>query len=361
MGLEQAIHATKEALFEGCLGLGVELHVPFGLGPSGLPWLQEKKVLEDEGVHLRAHEAAVGVVGCAHDGLAAHVEGGVDDEAVAGALLEGGDHLVVLRVVGSVDGLHTRGVVHVGDGGHVTALAAHHRREVLARLALRGREAPPRLHGGDQKHVWALALHLEELRDVLLQDGRGEGPEGLPILDLQVQVRLHLRTTRVAQDRAAPQRTRTELEPIGEVADHLALSQERRDPLGPSPRLEPLEGIAVGLQEGLDLVRRVARAEIRRGLQRPAVLAKHPRSSEVGVVDVERRPQRASGVSRRGLDPDALEGSLAQDATVGPSESGKCISLRRRSRVPSPTPMDAVAHSPTPSMVRMAASSKGEG
>ena len=78
----------------------------------------------------------------------------------------------------------------------------------------------------------------------------------------------------------------------------------------------------MGLEEGLDLVRRVARAEIRRALQRPAVLAKHPRSSEVGVVDVERRPQRASGVSRRGLDPDALEGSLAQDATVGHAVEG---------------------------------------
>ncbi len=40
---------------------------------------------------------------------------------------------------------------------------------------------------------------------------------------------------------------------------------------------------------------------------------------------------------------------------------GKRISLSIVTSVPLPTPKEAVAHSPTPSTVRMAASSKGEG
>jgi hypothetical protein len=43
-----------------------------------------------------------------------------------------------------------------------------------------------------------------------------------------------------------------------------------------------------------------------------------------------------------------------------PSECGKRISLTSRRSVPLPTPRLAVVHSPTPSTVRIAASSKGE-
>src|SRR3954464_8056246 len=44
--------------------------------------LQEERP-EHEVVHLGAHEAAVGVLGGADDGLASHVEAGVDDHAIA--------------------------------------------------------------------------------------------------------------------------------------------------------------------------------------------------------------------------------------------------------------------------------------
>jgi hypothetical protein len=40
-------------------------------------------------------------------------------------------------------------------------------------------------------------------------------------------------------------------------------------------------------------------------------------------------------------------------------EWGKRISLMSRSRLPTPSPIDAVAHSPTPSAMTMAARSKG--
>ena len=44
-----------------------------------------------------------------------------------------------------------------------------------------------------------------------------------------------------------------------------------------------------------------------------------------------------------------------------PSESGHCSSFSSSKSLPRPTPSAAVAHSPTPSIVRMAASSNGEG
>jgi hypothetical protein len=45
----------------------------------GLVLLQDDEALEHEHVHVGVHEAAVGVLGRAHDRLAAHVEAGVDD------------------------------------------------------------------------------------------------------------------------------------------------------------------------------------------------------------------------------------------------------------------------------------------
>src|SRR5688572_11570086 len=55
---------------------------------SGLRLLVEQERAEHQVVHLRPHEAAVGVLRGADDRLAAYVEAGVYDHSVAGQLLE---------------------------------------------------------------------------------------------------------------------------------------------------------------------------------------------------------------------------------------------------------------------------------
>ncbi len=55
-----------------------------------------------------------------------------------------------------------------------------------------------------------------------------EGPEALPVLDLEVEALLHLRVPGVAQDGAVPQGPGPELHAALEPAHHLALGQEGR-------------------------------------------------------------------------------------------------------------------------------------
>src|SRR5438270_3895951 len=58
-----------------------ELLLPrFVVGQRRLIFLQQDEVLEHERVHVRTHEAAVGVLGCADDWLAADIERRVDDD-----------------------------------------------------------------------------------------------------------------------------------------------------------------------------------------------------------------------------------------------------------------------------------------
>ena len=59
--------------------------------------------------------------------------------------------------------------------------------------------------------------------NALAQHRRREGPEGLAILDLQVQRLLHRRRARITQDRAVAERARAELHPPLEPSERLAL------------------------------------------------------------------------------------------------------------------------------------------
>src|SRR6266699_1648397 len=79
--------------------------------------LVEDVVPEHQVVHVRPHEAEVGVVGSAHDGLAPDVEGGVDDDRHPGEPAELGDEVVVERALRAGDRLEPGRVVHVGHGG----------------------------------------------------------------------------------------------------------------------------------------------------------------------------------------------------------------------------------------------------
>src|SRR5262249_59985969 len=88
-------------------------------------------------------------------------------------------------------------------------------------------------HRRHKEHVWALlpGLHVEPFVAIFRQHTRGERPETLAELDLQVHGRLHLWRTRVAEDAARPEGSRTELHPAVQPADHLPIRQKFGDVL----------------------------------------------------------------------------------------------------------------------------------
>ena len=79
-----------------------------------------------------------------------------------------------------------------------------------------------------EQHVRRVDVELEPVGDVLAQDRRRERPERLAVLDLEVQQLLHRRRARVAEDRAAAERARSELHPALEPADRLLVPRARR-------------------------------------------------------------------------------------------------------------------------------------
>src|SRR6266536_3835374 len=87
------------------------------LAQRGLLLLVVDEVPENQVVHVRPHEAQVGVVGCADDVLAPDVEGGVDDDRHPGEAAELRDEVVIEGAFRPGDRLEPRRVVHVGHRG----------------------------------------------------------------------------------------------------------------------------------------------------------------------------------------------------------------------------------------------------
>src|SRR5262245_49564315 len=81
--------------------------------------LAQHAIADDEKLDLVAHEAAEGVLGCADDRLAAHVEARVDQDAAAGLFLEARDQRMEARVGVGVHRLYTCRIVDVSDGGDI--------------------------------------------------------------------------------------------------------------------------------------------------------------------------------------------------------------------------------------------------
>src|SRR5436190_18620270 len=77
----------------------VELELVLVVDREGavLVLLAQEAVADDQGVHLRAHEAAERVLRRADDRLSPDVEAGVDEHRAAGALFELGKQGVVAR------------------------------------------------------------------------------------------------------------------------------------------------------------------------------------------------------------------------------------------------------------------------
>src|ERR1043166_1506421 len=95
-----------------------ELLLPRPIVDDGrLIFLQQDEVLENQRVHVGAHEAAVRILGRADDRLASHVERRVDDDRAAGFPVERVDDVVVERVRFTADRLDSRGIIDVRDRG----------------------------------------------------------------------------------------------------------------------------------------------------------------------------------------------------------------------------------------------------
>ena len=191
------------------------------------------------------------------------------------------------------------------------------------------------LHVGDEQHVRTVGVEIEPLVHVLAEHGRRERPERFPELDLQVHHRLHLRRARVADDRAAAERARTELHASEQQTDHLLGREQRSHLVGQRRRRQAARLVAVRLQEHGDFVVAERRAEVRtahavgvsrrrarwsararRALPGAGTLRARPRLLEVAMPEVQRHAQGAAGVTRRRLDPDLLERALAKDPAV---------------------------------------------
>src|SRR5688500_18423261 len=80
-------------------------------GTARLRLLQQNRVLQHEAVHLRGHEAAVGILGRTDDWLPTDIEAGVHDVRTSGQLVEPLHQAMETSVALGVRGLRARGVV----------------------------------------------------------------------------------------------------------------------------------------------------------------------------------------------------------------------------------------------------------
>ncbi len=196
--------------------------------------------------------------------------------------------------------------------GHVQLVDAEQRP-----LRFGHRPAPVLAHEADQQHARAVRIQLEPVGEVLAQYCGGEGAEALAELHLEIELLLHCRRARVGEDRTRAERARPELHPSLVPAECLPCGERTGAGLhelvviehgehGPGIRQAPLD---LRLQEG--------RAEIGPFHGVAPVRRGDARLAEILVPDRQRRAERTARITRRRLDPDLLEDSLARDLAVG--------------------------------------------
>ena len=265
---------------------------------------------------MRPHEAAVRIGGRADDRLAAHVERRVHEDRAARQPLESLNQVVVIRVGVSGDGLDARRVVDVRNRRNIRARHVELVDSPQPPLLVAHRDLALPLHGGDEQHVRGVAGELEVVVHPFAQHTGRERPEPFAELDLQIHLGLHARAARVTQDAARAQRPRTELHAPVEPAHDLVLGEQLRDTPQEASALEARGDRALRREVGRDLLRGELGAEIRT-LHPVAAGHDGARLPAVAVPDQLRHAERPPCVAGSGLDPQPLEGALAQDAPVG--------------------------------------------
>src|SRR6185312_4833058 len=281
-----------------------------------LPLFAQQAVADGEHLDVSSHEAAEGVLGRRDDRLAAHVEAGVDQHRAASACLERAEERVEARIGLVMHRLDARRIIDVGDRRDRRA----HDIELVdaeeAPLRFAHRALTLLLHRRDEQHVRAVGVEIEPLGHVLAQHRRCEGAEALAELDLEIEQLLHGRRARVAEDRACAERARSELHATLEPADGLALDEGADDAVEKSLVIERLEIRANRREPAPDLVTGVGRTEICPA-HAVAGVAGDARPIEKEVIGAECGADRAAGIARSRLNPDLLEGAVAQHLAVG--------------------------------------------
>src|SRR5262245_7142170 len=142
--------------------------------------------LQRQGIHLCPHKTSITVLRRANYWLPPHVETGIDDHRATGLLTERLHNFPVERVHFPTHGLNSSRIIHVRDGGnlgpdYIELLYAPQLFFFRSHLS----KSFPR-HVGYQKHVRAVSIHLEPIRDMFPEHAGREGPKTFPVLDLQV-------------------------------------------------------------------------------------------------------------------------------------------------------------------------------
>ena len=290
-------------------------------------------VTDHQAVDVGGGEARVRLLGRADDRLAAHVEAGVHHERAARAFVEALQEPVV-DAVAFVDGLDSRRVVDVGDGGELRPWNREPYPKVgivQPDLLLVAQLAAPlladRRHG---EHVRAVLVgfHLEDLVRVVTEDGRRERSERLPELHLEVQGLLHLGGAGVTEDAAGTERPRPELHAALEPADDVSLLEQPRHP-GEEVFLlrEVGRHRAHRLEEHLDVLLAV------RGAEEGALLGVR----DVGASGARRARGATSGARRRRRHRSRRPRAAPRDARTGPSRTTRPFATQLRATPPAIT------------------------
>ena len=161
-------------------------------------------------IQARREKAAHRIVHRVDDGLCIVVERRVQQHSDTGQLSEFVNELPECRVRAPGHGLRSRGVIDVrGCPEQLTCFRFHAECE---RHERRRRDA---------------SGQLEVLSGALLEDCGRERAVSLALLHHRVDQLLVARGTRVGEDTAIAERTRTELRSTLDPADHLAVSEQR--------------------------------------------------------------------------------------------------------------------------------------
>ena len=128
-------------------------------------------VSNHQDVHVRKHEATVGVRGVMDDGLSTHVETGIDKHWAARQSVKGTEDCMKAWGTCGINSLHSCGIINMSDGWNIAAqclqLGKSNRRVVVGGgLRLLVGSAGAEMHRGDrcyQQHVWALHFKIKPL------------------------------------------------------------------------------------------------------------------------------------------------------------------------------------------------------
>src|SRR5215213_1091491 len=285
-----------------------------GAAQRWLRFFEQQMIAHHEGINVRKHKTAIGIIRRAHNRFAANVETGIDDDGAARTPVKLVHHRVEQSMTLSINSLNSRTVIHMRNRGDHAALNIQSIDPPQRFVVRRNRQAFILLNRGHELHVWTLAAQIEPFRNMLAKHTRRKRSKAFAKLDLEVHLRLHLRITRVSDDAARAQSAWSKLHPATKPTNHFPGCEQRRHFSRERKIGQSLRDARHTLDIGADLSVSVFRPEEGSTHRVAAVIV--ARTSHHLVPDGQRGAERSTGISRRRLYPDPLERTFAQDATV---------------------------------------------